>query len=355
MEILKRREVDLLALGPSDNMTYLHGFHPHPDERPCLYLMTPEREGFLMPKLNAEESRQYTDVPMETYADADGPTEALARLLERLGQPAVRRVALDETMRTDFSLLLLGRLPDAKPLLASELLGEPRMKKDEQELDLIQANADLADDAMRAAYQAVRAGVTERDIATAAREALKASNVDTVSFTIVASGPNGAYPHHHTGDRELREGDAVVIDIGARKNNYNSDITRMAYVGTPDEAYRRAHAVVEDAVRAALEAVRPGVRASEVDHAARQVIEQAGYGAYFVHRTGHGLGLTGHEPPYITGTSDVILEEGMVFSIEPGVYLPGKFGIRLEEIVAVTVTGVRVFSRLPRDLHQAPA
>jgi Xaa-Pro aminopeptidase len=229
------------------------------------------------------------------------------------------------------------------------------MRKDAQEIALIQENADIADEAMRAAYRAVRVGVTERDIAAAATEAFRAADVDSVNFTIVASGPNGAYPHHHTGRRELHKGDAVVIDIGARKNNYNSDITRMAYIGTPNKTYRRVHMVVEEAVKFALETVRPGVRASEVDRAARQVIERAGYGEYFVHRTGHGLGLTGHEPPYLTETSDVILNDGMVFSIEPGVYLPGKFGVRLEEIVAVTSTGVRIFSHLSRDLHQVPA
>lgn len=354
MELLKQHGVELLALGPSDNMTYLHGFHPHPDERPCLYLITPEREGFLMPQLNAEESRQHTAVYLETYADADGPTGALTRLLERLGLPSVRMVALDETMRTDFSLLLLEQLPSAKPLLASAILAEPRMKKDAQELDLIQMNADIADNAMRAAYEAVRVGATERDIAAAAQDAFKASGADTV-FTIIAAGPNGAYPHHHTGDRMLREGDAVVIDIGARKDNYHSDITRMAYVGTPHETYRRVHTVVEEAVKAALTTARPGVRASEVDRAARQVIAAAGYGEHFVHRTGHGLGLSGHEPPYLTATSDLVLDQGMVFSIEPGIYLPGRFGIRLEEIVAVTASGVRVFSRLPRDLLEVPA
>lgn len=354
MQILKQNGVELLALGPTDNMTYLHGFHPHPDERSCLYLITPNSEGFLMPKLNAEEARQRTEVPMETYADADGPVSALTRLLETLGLRSPSSVALDETMRTDFSLLLLGQLPSAKPLLASAILGELRMRKDAQEIALIQANAEIADEAIRAAYRAVCVGVTERGIAAAATDAFKAADVDSVNFTIVASGPNGAYPHHHTGRRELREGDAVVIDIGARKSSYNSDITRMAYIGTPDKTYRRVHKVVEEAVMAALETVRPGVRTGEVDRAARQVIERAGYGEYFVHRTGHGLGLAGHEPPYITETSDVILIEGMVFSIEPGVYLPDKFGVRLEEIVAVTATGVRIFSHLPRDLHQVP-
>jgi Xaa-Pro aminopeptidase len=348
---LRERGVGLLALGPSENMVYLLGFHPHPDERPCLLLMTPERSSFLMPQLNAEESRQHSDLPMHTYADADGPNQALNALAAELGYDSVETVALDETMRTDFSLLLLGRLNGATPILASEVLAPLRARKDAAELELIQRNALIADDAIRAAYAAIEPGRSELEVAQAAREAFAAAGVNGVNFTIVGSGPNGAYPHHHTGARALAEGDAVVIDIGARKDLYNSDITRMAYLGEPSEEYLRVHRIVDDAVNAALAAVRPGAAAREVDGAARRVIDRAGYGQYFVHRTGHGLGLTGHEPPYITSSNDFMLEEGMVFSVEPGIYLPGKFGVRLEEIVQVTRAGARVFSQLPRALH----
>lgn len=348
-----RAGVDLLALGPGDYMSYLLGFHTHPDERPCLLLLTPEREGFLMPALNAEDTRQRSDLPLETWTDAEGADAALGRLAQQLDFARVQRVALDETMRTDFSLLLLERLDGASPGVAGDVLGPLRMRKEPAEIELIAHNAELADRAMQAAFAALRPGASEQQIAHAATNAFEQAGVDRVVFTIIGSGPNGAFPHHHTGKRKLREGDAVVIDIGARKDLYNSDITRMAFLGEPGPDYLEVHAAVEAAVQAALDLVRPGVLAREIDSAARRVITEAGYGEHFVHRTGHGLGLTGHEPPYITSSNDLALAEGMVFSIEPGIYLPGRFGVRLEEIVAVTENGVRVFNRLPRDLHIA--
>ena len=170
-------------------------------------------------------------------------------------------------------------------------------------------------------------------------------------FTIVGAGPNGAFPHHQTGETVLKSGDAIVMDIGAGMEGYSSDITRMAVMGTAPEGYDEIHAIVNAAVEAALAAAKPGVRAHVVDDAARGVITEAGYGAFFVHRTGHGLGTEVHEPPYITASSQTVLDEGMVFSIEPGIYMPGRFGLRLEEIVILRQDGPEILSDLPRDVH----
>lgn len=354
-EHMARRGIDLLAVWPSENMTYLLGWHSHPDERPCFFLLTPRGEAMLMPELNAEEARAHLNVSMETYADAEGPAEALRRLGAQLHFGDVDVVALDETMRTDFSLLLLEHLDDARPLAATELIGGVRMLKEDVEVELIQQNAATADRAMQAAFASIRPGVSERDIGQAARQAYEEVGVDKVNFTIVGAGPNGAFPHHATSRKRVEEGDAIVIDIGARKDGYNSDVTRMAFVGTPSQHYLEVHAVVEQAVQAALGVIRPGLAAREVDRAARDVITAAGYGEYFVHRTGHGLGLNGHEPPYITSTNELALEKGMVFSVEPGIYLPGEFGVRLEEIVVVTEDGARIFNGLPREVFVAEA
>jgi Xaa-Pro aminopeptidase len=177
-----------------------------------------------------------------------------------------------------------------------------------------------------------------------------------VTFIIVASGPNGAFPHHHSGSRRLQAGDAVVIDIGGRLEGYSSDITRMAFVGEPTDRYREIHAIVEQALQAGLAAARPGAVAADVDRASRSVIEAAGYGEYFVHRTGHGLGLSTHERPYIRAdVTGEVLREGTVFSVEPGIYLPGEFGVRLEEIVTLTADGCERFSGLDRDVRIVPA
>lgn len=342
---------DLIALGPGPNMHWAAGFHTHPDERPCLLMVAQGAAGFLMPALNAADARARCDLPMWTWADADGPGAALQQALADLRASTARKVAVDESMRADFALLLLDALPQAGHALAAETLGALRMRKDAAEQDALRMNAAIDDAAMTAVFAAIRPGMTEKDLAAVAAQVF-ADHGAAALFTIVGAGANGAYPHHHTGDTLIRDGDAVVIDIGARKGDFSSDITRMAVVGRPPADYDRVHAVVEAAVQAALAAARPGVAACEVDRAARRVITEAGYGEYFVHRTGHGMGLEGHEPPWISDSSQTVLEPGMVFSIEPGIYLPGRFGVRLEDIVILQEDGPEVLSRLPRDVHR---
>ena len=344
--------VDLVALAPGSHMDWLVGFHPHPDERPCLLLVGPEREAFLMPVLNAEGTRERTDVAFHCWADAEGPDAALTAALAELDASEARSIVLDETMRADFALLLLGTLPKAKHAFTEATLGRLRMRKDEAEIARLKMNAGIADRAMQAAFAALRPGMAEVELAQAIRNHF-ASEGPTPAFWIVGGGPNGAFPHHQTGERKLEEGDAIVIDIGGRKAGFPSDITRMAVVGQPPEGYGQIHGIVDNAVRAALKAARPGVMASEVDAAARRVIADAGYGEYFVHRTGHGIGIDGHEPPYLTSTSQTVLEEGMTFSIEPGIYIPGRFGIRLEEIVVLRADGPEILSSLPREVYVA--
>lgn len=351
---MKATGTGLVAIAPGSHMDWLLGFHPHPDERPCLLLVGAEKETFLMPVLNAEGSREETDIPFFTWADADGPQAALAAALDDIGAQGVEKVALDETMRADFALLLLGALPGARHAFTAETLGALRMRKDAAEFSRLKMNAGIADRAMQKAFAAIRPGMTETELAAVVKEHF-ASEGATPSFWIVGAGGNGAFPHHQTGGRALEEGDAVVIDIGGRKDGFPSDITRMAVVGRPPEGYGQIHTIVEKAVQAALKAAKPGVLAKEVDAAARKVIADAGYGEFFVHRTGHGMGIDGHEPPYITATSETVLEVGMVFSIEPGIYLPGRFGIRLEEIVILREDGPEILSTLPRDLHVARA
>jgi Xaa-Pro aminopeptidase len=339
-----------MALGPGPNMHWLAGFHTHADERPCLLMVTADHAGWLMPALNAAEARQYSDLPMYQWADADGPGAALSAALDALGAAAARKIALDEVMRTDFTLLLLRALPGAEATVAADTLGGLRMCKDSGEQDELRMNAGFADDAMEAVFAALKPGMTEKDAAAVARDVFARHGAAPL-FTIVGAGPNGAFPHHATGNTVLKTGDALVIDIGAKKGDFSSDITRMAVIGEAPEGYGDVHAVVEAAVQAALAAARPGVPASTVDQAARRVIADAGYRDAFVHRTGHGMGLEGHEPPWITETSDTILRPGMVFSIEPGIYLQGRFGIRLEDIVILHEDGPEVLSRLPRDLR----
>lgn len=347
---MEKTGTGLVALGSGSHMEWLAGFHPHPDERPCLLLIASEKAGFLMPALNAEAARLSSELPMFEWADADGPDVALQAALADLFPARAGRLVLDETMRADFALLLIEALPGLDRAFTDDTVGRLRAMKDESEYRRLKASALLNDEAMQAAWAQMKPGMTETEVADLVGEHF-AAHGGRVQFSIIGASENGAHPHHSTGGRVLREGDAVVMDIGGRIGGYPSDMTRMAIIGEAPEGYGQIHSIVEKAVQAALAAARPGVPASTVDRAARQVIEDAGYGEYFVHRTGHGLGIDIHEPPYITASSDTLLEEGMVFSIEPGIYLPGRFGIRLEDIVILRVDGPEILSALPRDAY----
>lgn len=348
--------LELVALAPSDNLRYIAGFSPVPDERACMLLVTHGASLMLMPSLNAEQAAAAApELGLVTWADDEGPVAALREALERSGGGGASRVGADPEMRADHLLLLQEMVPAAAVVPASIAVRPLREIKSASELSLLQVAANAGDEAVRAAFAACRPGATELEVGEAAAAAFRAAGCEEVLFTIVAGGPNGAFPHHHTGRRPLEVGDAVVIDIGARRDGYATDITRMAYVGAPTDRYLEVHGVVEAAVQAALAAARPGATCGDVDAAARGVIEAAGFGPYFVHRTGHGLGLSVHEPPWIMRGEQVELRAGIVHSIEPGIYIPGEFGVRLEEIVQVTDSGCEPFSSLPRDTHVVEA
>ena len=340
--------VDLVALAPGAHMAWLLDVRPHADERPLLACITANHAGFLMPALEAESARQQTDLPFYEWSDADGPGAAFDQLLADFGAGNAGSIALDECMRADHAALVQDGLPGAIRQFSESTIGALRMRKEAAEYEALKRNAAKADAAMQAAWNAMRPGMTEREVAQVAQASFRSAGAKPL-FTIVGAGGNGAFPHHHTGDTVLKPGDAVVMDIGAGSEGYSSDITRMAILGTPPEGYAEVHAIVDTAVEAVLRAARPGVKAHALDDVARSVIGAAGYGDYFVHRTGHGLGTEVHEPPYITASSQTVLDEGMVFSVEPGIYLPGRFGLRLEEIVILRADGPEILSDLPRD------
>ena len=347
---MKMNNVDLIALGPGTHMNWLLGFNPFPDERPCMLLLGQEKEAFLMPSVNAEGVREQTKIPMHCWNDEIGPEQALKEALSFTNTINAKHIALDEAMRSHFALLLLESLSNPTYEFTASTVGALRMRKDKDEFVNLKENALIDDRAMLAGFAAIKEGVSELEIGEAINKHFISEGAK-LQFCIVGSGPNGAFPHHHTGNRKVKKGDAVLIDIGGRKGTFPSDMTRMSVLGEPPEGYLEIHAIVERAVQAALSAARPGVIAKDVDAASRNLITEAGYGEFFVHRTGHGLGIDIHEPPYITATSEVVLDEGMVFSIEPGIYLQGRFGVRLEEIVILRTNGPEILSELPRTLN----
>ncbi len=346
---LKKTRTDVAILGAGAHMDWVLGFHPHADERPCLLFVTQTDTAFLMPALNADAVAANSAIRQFKWADEDGPDNALSQLLSHIALPSAAAVSLDETMRADFALLAINAMDAPDVGFTENTVSALRMVKSADDLQELSKNARIADEALKKAFAFARPGVTELEVAEVIRTHFRENDAAPL-FTIVGAAANGAFPHHQTSNRTLKEGDAVVVDIGARNGRFSSDITRMMAIGHAPDGYQDVHDVVEQAVQAALKAARPGVLAKEIDKSARDVIDAAGYGEFFVHRTGHGLGLEGHEPPYLTKTSDTPLEAGMVFSIEPGIYLPDRFGIRLEEIVYLHDHGPEVLSGMSRDL-----
>jgi Xaa-Pro aminopeptidase len=342
--------VDIAAIAPTANMRYLLGFAPLADERPCMLLVTPEATRFLVPELNADQVESHTGMQAVRWADAAGPEQALALALGELNIKPKVTLAADNTMRADAFLLLQGAVRPDSAVAAGDLMASLRIRKAADEIEALARAAAVADAALAAGVEACRPGVTEREVAEAIDASFREMGAEKVDFVLVASGPNGAFPHHEVGDRRLRAGDTIVMDIGATLGGYASDVTRMVHLGEPPVEVLKIYEVVRRANQRGREAARSGARACDVDRAARQVIEEAGYGPQFFHRTGHGLGLEIHEPPWITSVSETLLEPGMVFSVEPGIYLPGKFGIRIEDIVVVTDGECRCLTGLSHEL-----
>jgi Xaa-Pro aminopeptidase len=304
----------------------------------------------LIPELNADQVEAHTGMQAIRWADADGPERPLAKALDKLGIGAGSVLAADDSMRADSLLFLQEMVKPVRSLAAGTLMSALRICKSEDEVELMARSAALADEALMAGADACQPGVTEREVADRITGYFREHGAEMVDFVIVASGPNGAFPHHETGDRRLEAGDVIIIDIGATLGGYKSDITRVVYLGQPPTEVSEVYDVVLEANRNGRQAAVPGALAQEVDRAARETLEQASLGAYFIHRTGHGLGLEIHEPPWITATSQTRLEPGMVFSVEPGVYIPGKFGIRIEDIIVVTDGESRNLTGLDHDI-----
>jgi len=247
-------------------------------------------------------------------------------------------IAVEDEMPARQLLEMQGVLPAALFKPGQSVISTLMRKKDQRELDLMCRAAKIADDALAAGHKAIKVGATENEVSDALSQEMKRLG-GLPTFAIIAAGANGAEPHHLTDATPLKDGDVVILDFGCDVDGYQSDITRCACLGKASDEAKKVYDVVLRAHMASRDKIRPGVTAGEIDRAGREVIEQAGYGEYFVHRTGHGIGMRGHEEPYIAPGSEVVIQEGDCFSIEPGIYLPGRFGIRIENIVAVTANG----------------
>lgn len=342
------RHGGVLLLAPGETFQYVAGWTPLADERLTFLVVAPDQMSLVVPSVNAEEARSHLgpSVLIRSFTDQEGP-DAIIEAVMREYQGDIWYMA-DQARFDHVRWFLTGKRPLE---LASKILDPLRMVKSADEILSLERAQIINDRAMEAAFQAVQPEMTELELADVIRRAFVQFGADREAFIIVAAGSHSAHPHHLPDSTVLGPG-PVLLDIGCFKNGYASDMTRMVQLGPPSEKYLLVHSIVEQAVQAGLEAARPGVCAEAVDQACREVIDKAGWGPYFVHRTGHGIGLAVHERPYIMGGSLDRLEPGMTFSIEPGIYLPGEFGVRLEEVVVMGETGPRVLSKIPRDAYR---
>ena len=343
-------DLDGLLITPGPDLVWLTGYQPTAiTERLTVLVLAPDRSPtLLVPALERPDAEGAVGAPgLEIVDWADGE------------DPFVRASALiraDATMGiadSAWAMHLLG-LQDALPRSSYRSLTQSlpmlRAVKDAKELARMAAAGAAADAAYERILQVRFAGRQETDVAADLARLLREFGHEQVDFTVVGSGPNGANPHHEAGDRTIEVGDAVVLDFGGLMHGYGSDTSRTVCVGEPSARVREVHEVVRLAQQAGVDAVRPGVACQEIDRAARRVITDAGYGERFIHRTGHGIGTTTHEPPYMVEGEEQPLVPGMCFSVEPGVYLTGEFGVRIEDIVTVTEAGAAWLNNTERDL-----
>ncbi len=358
-QVVQEAGLSALLVGVGPDLRYLTGYTALLTER--LTLLVVPADGacrLVVPRLEADPAGRAPAarsglVEIAPWRETDDPYALVASLVD--STPG--GVGVSDTLWAMHVLAIQGHLPDRPVRLGSSVTRRLRMIKDAKEIELLRRAAEAADRVVAHIAGGRLVGRSEADIAREVRERLVAEGHDSAEFAIVASGPNSASPHHDASGRVVGPGDPIVLDIGGPLAGYGSDITRMVWVTggnprhEPDLDFVRIFEVVREAQRIATDAVRPGIRAAALDRMARDVIEAAGYGEAFLHRLGHGIGLEGHEHPYLVAGDDTALERGMAFSIEPGIYLEGRFGVRLEDIVVCGTDGPIVLNRADHDLY----
>ena len=350
---LTAADVDFLALVPGPNLIYFTGLRMHLSERPIVALLPANDAPPILIAPAFEVGKASTELAWRTYSYADGtPYQAAFEAAADACDLHGKAIAVEPLgMRMIEWTLLSQSVRQLKHVFATELIAPLRMVKDETEVAKIRQAIALAESAFTRTLGHIRAGMTEREVAGVLMGHLLSAGAQSLLFEpLVQAGPNAANPHAHAGDRPLQRGDLVVIDFGAVVDGYGSDITRTIAIGEPDAEMRAVYEVVKAANAAGRAAARPGATGEAVDRAARAVIESAGYGPSFTHRTGHGLGLEGHEPPYMVRGETTVLQPGMTFTVEPGIYLAGKGGVRIEDDVLITADGSETLTTLTRDL-----
>ena len=351
---LSTSNLDAVILNPGPTLTHLTGLHFHLMERPVVLLFAPGKiPAIVLPELEMQKLNgqpyapfPYGENPADWGAAFRGATQSLGLDGKRVGvEPRQLRLL-------EFSFVR-DAAPEADFPDASFALSELRLRKDPDEVQKMRRAVRIAQSALEATIPLIKMGMTEKELSNElVIQLLKHGSEPEMPFSpIVSGGPNAANPHASPSERKLQRGDLLVVDWGAAFEGYISDLTRTFAVGEVDEECQKIHKIVQESNAAGRAAARPGVPCANVDKAAREVIEKSGYGKYFTHRTGHGIGMEGHEEPYMRGDNMQILEPGMAFTVEPGIYLPNRNGVRIEDNVIITETGAESLSDMPREIR----
>jgi D-alanyl-D-alanine dipeptidase len=340
-----------LLVTPGPDLIYLTGYAPVAITERITMLVIPVdgAAAMIVPKLerpDAENAIGASTLRLVDWTDGNDPYEATAKLLAGSG-----RYAVSDSAWAMHLLGLQNQLPRSSYVSMTSDLPMLRAIKDAAEIERLAAAGAAADRAYEEIVKVRFAGRSETELGADLARLLREFGHSQVDFTVVGSGPNGANPHHEIGDRVIEDGDMVVLDFGGLKHGYGSDTTRTVHVGEPTQEEQQVHDIVRLAQQAGFDAVKPGIECQEVDRVPRAVISEAGYGEYFIHRTGHGIGITTHEPPYMVEGETHTVQPGMCFSIEPGIYLPNRFGVRIEDIVTVTAEGGRRLNQTPHEMR----
>lgn len=350
---LKQQQLDAALITDPHNIFYLTDFNSDPKERLLAVMVFAEAEPFLIcPAMEASDAKAagWTG-EIAGHADTQDAMQVLYETAATRNVP-LKRIAIEKAHMNVERYDAINHYFQSPEIQSIDgQMNAMRVIKDEAELDILRHAASLADYAIEVAADVMQEGMTEIELMTEIETALKKRGITHMSFdTTVLTGPKAASPHGKTGQRKIERGDLVLMDLGVIYEGYCSDITRTLAFGEPSEQAKEVYDIVKRAEQVALDAVRPGVTAAELDGIARKTIEDAGYGEYFTHRLGHGLGISVHEFPSIHGGNNMPLEAGMVFTIEPGIYVADQVGVRIEDDLVVTENGYEVLTKYPKEL-----
>ena len=353
---LRTGELDSVILNPGPTLKYLTGLNFHLMERPVVLLVAKDQvPAIVIPEL---ESLKVANLPyqLQVFSYPEDPSEwdnAFRKATQALGLDGKRIGVEPRQLRLLEFRHVKNAAPEADFPDASDVLSQLRLRKDKTEVDAMRRAVQIAQSALEAMLPLVKVGMTEKELSSElVIQLFKHGSEPEMPFApIVCGGPNSANPHASPTDRKLQPGDFFLVDWGATFDGYISDLTRTFAVGDVDAEYEKIHKIVQEANAAGRAAAKPGVPCANVDIAARTVIEKSGYGKYFRHRTGHGIGMEGHEDPYMRGDNMQLLEPGMAFTVEPGIYLAGRNGVRIEDNVVITESGADVLSDMPREMR----